>query len=97
LSRIYRPKFYRYWSKNKGFTHVLTGICTENVLTYNLIGVCPEKFFRPYFLLSGKKFSPPSRSPTFLGKIVARNKNLLQGIISFSRAILADTPRIKRG
>ena len=27
--RIYRPKFYRYWSKNKGFTHVLTGICME--------------------------------------------------------------------
>jgi hypothetical protein len=30
LNRIYRPKFYRYWSKNKCFTHVLTGICTEN-------------------------------------------------------------------
>jgi hypothetical protein len=28
---------------------------------------------------------------------VARNKNLLQGIIGFGRAILADTPRIKRG
>jgi hypothetical protein len=27
-----------------------------------------------------------------LGKIVARNKNLLQGIIGFGRAILADTP-----
>jgi hypothetical protein len=26
-----------------------------------------------------------------LGKIVARNKNLLQGIIGFGRAILADT------
>ena len=35
--------------------------------------------------------------PTFLGKIVARNKNLLQGIIGFGRAILADTPRIKKG
>jgi hypothetical protein len=27
-----------------------------------------------------------------LGKIVARNKNLLQGIIGFGRAILPDTP-----
>jgi hypothetical protein len=39
----------------------------------------------------------PPRSPTFFGKIVARNKNLLQGIIDFGRAILADTPRIQRG
>jgi hypothetical protein len=53
------------------------------------------KFFRPYFLLSGKIFSPPSRSPTFLGKIMARNRNLLQGIIGFGRAILADTPELK--
>jgi hypothetical protein len=28
---------------------------------------------------------------------VARNKLLLQGMIGFGRAILADTPRIKRG
>jgi hypothetical protein len=49
--------------------------------------------------MSGKNFSTLSpRSPTFLGKIVARNKlNLLQGIIGFGRAILADTHRIKRG
>jgi hypothetical protein len=39
----------------------------------------------------------PPCSPTFLGKIVARNKNLLQGMIGFGRAILADIPRIKRG
>jgi hypothetical protein len=50
--------------------------------------------------MSGKIFFhfphtlPP---PTFSGKTVARNKNLLQGIIGFGRAILADTPRIKRG
>ena len=31
LNRIYRAKLYRYWSKNKGFTHVLTGICTEKL------------------------------------------------------------------
>jgi hypothetical protein len=47
--------------------------------------------------MSGKFFSNPPRSPTFLGKIVARNKNMLQGIIGFGREILADTPRIKRG
>jgi hypothetical protein len=35
---------------------------------------------------------PHPCSPTFLGKIVARNKNLLQGIIGFGRAILPDTP-----
>jgi hypothetical protein len=38
--------------------------------------------------------SPPP--PTFLGKIVGK-KNFLQGIIGFHRAILADTPLIKRG
>jgi hypothetical protein len=46
--------------------------------------------------MSGKIFlnlSPPP--PTFLGKIVARNKNLLH--IDFGRANLADTPRIKKG
>jgi hypothetical protein len=30
-----------------------------------------------------------------LGKIVARNKSLLQGIIGFGRAILPDTPELK--
>jgi hypothetical protein len=51
--------------------------------------------------MSGK--IPTPRSPTFLGKVVAKNKNLLQGIIGFCRAILTDTPppppppRIKRG
>jgi hypothetical protein len=30
-NRIYRPKYYRYWSKNKGFIHVLTGICPEKI------------------------------------------------------------------
>jgi hypothetical protein len=54
-------------------------------LTLNLTGLGLEKFFS----------TPPS--PTFLGKIVARNKNLLQGIICFGRTILADTPLIKRG
>jgi hypothetical protein len=44
--------------------------------------------------MSGKIFQP---LPPFLAKIMARNKNLLQGIIGFGRAILADTPRIKRG
>jgi hypothetical protein len=29
LNIINRPKLYRCWSKYKGFTHVLTGICTE--------------------------------------------------------------------
>jgi hypothetical protein len=45
----------------------------------------------------GKKFSPPPRSPTFFGKIMTKKENLLQGIIDFGRAILADTPLIKRG
>jgi hypothetical protein len=40
---------------------------------------------------------PRPRSPKFLGKIVAKNKNLLQGIIGFDWAILADTLQIKRG
>jgi hypothetical protein len=43
-----------------------------------------------------KKFQPP-HLPAFWGKIVARNENLLHGIIGFGRAILADTPQIKRG
>jgi hypothetical protein len=47
----------------------------------------PETFFDPFFNVRKN-----------LGKIVARNKNLLQGIIGFGKAILADTPRrIKRG
>jgi hypothetical protein len=48
--------------------------------------------------MSRKKFfnTPPARQH-FWEKIVARNKNLLQGIIGFGRAILADTSRIKRG
>jgi hypothetical protein len=51
------------------------------------------KFFLTlYFNILKKNFNPP---PTFLGKIVARNKNLLQGIIGFGRAILADTPELK--
>jgi hypothetical protein len=49
-------------------------------------------------LLSGKTFfHPPPHIANIFGKIVIRNKNLLQGIIGFGRAILADTPRIKRG
>jgi hypothetical protein len=57
------------------------------------------KILSTFFLLSGKKFLNLSPPPpiVFLGKIVDRNKNLLQGIISFGRAILADTPQIKRG
>jgi hypothetical protein len=50
------------------------------------------KIFRPYFNVWNHFFQPPPPSQTFLGKIVARNKNLLQGIIGFGRAILADTP-----
>jgi hypothetical protein len=58
-----------------------------------------EKKFSTVFLIAGKIFfqPPPLPSPTVFGKIVARNKNLLQGIIGFGRAILADTLRIKRG
>jgi hypothetical protein len=65
----------------------------------NLTGLCMEKCFDPFFNVRKKCFQPPPPpcSPTFLGKIVARNKNLLQGIIGCGRAILADTPRIKRG
>jgi hypothetical protein len=51
-----------------------------------LIFECPEKI--------------SSTSPTFLGKIVDKNKNSLQGIISFCREILAYTPpelKLKRG
>jgi hypothetical protein len=51
--------------------------------------VCPEKVFDPFSNVRKKIF------PAFLGKIVARNKNLLQGIIGFGRAILADTPELK--
>jgi hypothetical protein len=71
-------------------------------LTLIFTGLFPEKFF-DLFLMSGKFLKtpppppPPPRSPTFLGKILARNQNLLQGIMGFGRAILADTPRIKRG
>jgi hypothetical protein len=52
------------------------------------------KIFRPFFECPEKFFQP---LPPFFGKIMARNKNLLQGIIGFGRAILTDTPRIKRG
>jgi hypothetical protein len=38
------------------------------------------------------KVLPAPCSPAFWGEIVARNKNLLQSIIGFGRAILADTP-----
>jgi hypothetical protein len=44
--------------------------------------------------MSGNIFQPLS---PFLGKIMASNKNFLQGIIGFGWAILADTPRIRRG
>jgi hypothetical protein len=56
-----------------------------------LTGLCSEKFFDPFFNFRKKivQIPPP---PTFFGKIVARNKNLLQGIIGFGRAIQADTP-----
>ena len=40
-------------------------------------------------------YKPPSRSSTFLGKIGARNKNLLQGITGLGSAILPDTPKLK--
>jgi hypothetical protein len=64
-------------------------------LTLNLTGLCPENFFLPFFYCPEKNFSTPPSWPEI--KILARNKNLLQGIIGFGRAILADTPRIKRG
>jgi hypothetical protein len=54
LNRIYRPKFYRYCSKNKEFNSNLYG---KIFLTLNLTAdLCPEKFFRPFFLMSGKNF-----------------------------------------
>jgi hypothetical protein len=62
-------------------------------LNINLTGLCLEKF---YYCLE-KLFSTPPHIANIFGKIVIRNKNLLQGIIGFGRAILADTPRIKRG
>jgi hypothetical protein len=60
-------------------------------LSLNLTALCLEKFFDPFFLCPEKIFS------SFLGKIVTRNKNLLQGIIGFGRAILADTPPELKG
>jgi hypothetical protein len=49
------------------------------------------KMFSTFFTVLKKIVQPhplPPRSPTFLGQIVARNnKNLLQGIIGFGRAI----------
>jgi hypothetical protein len=47
---------------------------------------CPETNLPPNI------FRPPPRSPTFLGEIEAKKIFLLQGIIDFRRAILADTP-----
>jgi hypothetical protein len=49
--------------------------------------------------MSGKKFFPnphPSARQHLWEKYGLRNKNFLQGI-GFGRAILADTPQIKRG
>jgi hypothetical protein len=79
------------------FIHVLMKVYPCFILSIILTGLCAEKFF-DLFLMSRKKIfpPPPPRLATFLGKIVARNKNLLQGIIGFGRAILADTPPIKR-
>ena len=51
LSRIYRPKLYRYWSQNN--------------LILNLTVLCPEKFFRPFFVTVRKNFykhPPPPRA-----------------------------------
>jgi hypothetical protein len=68
LNGIYRPKFYRYWSKNKGFTHVIAGILTEKFfLTLNLTGLCPETLFE-----CPEHFFSTSLPP--LGKIVAKKK-----------------------
>jgi hypothetical protein len=48
--------------------------------------------------MSGKIFYiPPFARQHFWGKYGLRNKKLLQGIIGFGRAILADTPRMKTG
>jgi hypothetical protein len=41
-----------------------------------------------------KKILTP-RSPTFLGKIVARNKNLLQGIIGLAGQFWQTPPELK--
>jgi hypothetical protein len=68
-------------------------------MTLNLTGLCAENFFRPFFECPENFFDlpPPPTSPTFLGEIVPKQIILLQGIIGFRRAILADTPLIKRG
>jgi hypothetical protein len=69
-------------------------------LTLNVAVIIVRKnSFDLFFTVRKKIFEslPPPPPIVFLGKIVDRNKNLLQGIISFGRAILADTPQIKRG
>jgi hypothetical protein len=60
----------------------------KHFLTFNLTGLCTGKFFRPVFECPEKSFStsPPNSSPKIF---------LLQGIIGFRRAILADTPQLK--
>jgi hypothetical protein len=54
-------------SKNKGFTHVLTGICTEKIFDPKF-----KRFISGKILtLARKNFDTtptPPRSPTFLGK-----------------------------
>ena len=62
-----------------------------------LTEICPKKFFDRYFnwFVSGKFFFPPVFE--CLGKNIGQKIFLLQGIIGFRRAILADTPLIKRG
>jgi hypothetical protein len=59
------------------------------------------KIFRQSFLMSGKKIFTThplsSARQQFWGKYGLRNRNFLQGIIGFGRAILADTSPIKRG
>ena len=52
----YRPKFYRYWSKNLGFRQVLTEICPKK---FFLTSGVRKKFFYPYFLNVRKKFFNP--------------------------------------
>ena len=90
----YRPKFYRYWSKNLGFRQVLTEICPKKVfLTSNVRKI----FFYPYFLNVRKKIFNPLNGTLTKNFLATEGggglRNIfLQGVFDFRRAIIADTP-----